>query len=33
MATDEPYTDKEGSARKRTERHQIVVFGKVAETC
>ncbi len=33
VATDEPYTDKEGKRQERTEWHQIVVFGKVAETC
>ena len=33
VATDEPYTDKEGRRQERTEWHQIVVFGKVAETC
>ena len=32
VATDEPYTDKKGKRQERTERHQIVVFGKVAET-
>ena len=33
VATDEPYTDKEGNRHERTEWHQIVVFGKVAEAC
>ena len=33
VATDEPYTDTEGRRQERTEWHQIVVFGKVAETC
>jgi len=33
VATDEPYTDKDGKRQERTEWHQIVVFGKVAETC
>jgi single-strand DNA-binding protein len=33
VATDEPYTDKEGNRQERTEWHQIAVFGKVAETC
>jgi single-strand DNA-binding protein len=33
VATDEPYTDKDGQRQERTEWHQIVVFGKVAETC
>ncbi len=29
VATDEPYTDREGRRQERTEWHQIVVFGKV----
>ena len=33
VATDEPYTDKEGNRQKRTEWHSIVVFGQVAESC
>jgi single-strand DNA-binding protein len=33
VATDEPYTDKDGQRQERREWHQIVVFGKVAETC
>ena len=33
VATDEPYTDKEGNRQEHTEWHQVVVFGKVAETC
>jgi single-strand DNA-binding protein len=33
VATDESYTDKEGNRQERTEWHQVVVFGKVAETC
>jgi single-strand DNA-binding protein len=33
LATDEPYTDKEGKRQEHTEWHQIVTFGKVAETC
>jgi single-strand DNA-binding protein len=33
VATDEPYTDKEGKRQERTEWHQIVVFAKVAEAC
>ena len=32
VATDESYTDHEGNRQERTEWHQIVVFGKVAET-
>jgi single-strand DNA-binding protein len=33
VATDEPYTDKEGKRQERTEWHSIVVFNKVAESC
>ena len=33
IATDEPYTDKEGKRQEHTEWHQVVTFGKVAETC
>ena len=33
VATDEPYTDKEGQRQEHTEWHQVVTFGKVAETC
>ena len=33
VATDELYTDKEGKRQERTEWHQVVVFGRVAETC
>ena len=33
VATDEPYTDKEGKRQEHTEWHQVVTFGKVAETC
>lgn len=33
VATDEPYTDKEGKRQERTEWHQVVVFGRMAETC
>ena len=32
VATDEPYTDKEGNRQEHTEWHQVVVFGRVAET-
>jgi single-strand DNA-binding protein len=33
VATDESYTDREGNRQERTEWHQVVLFGKVAETC
>ena len=33
VATDESYTDKEGNRQERTEWHQVVLFGKMAETC
>ena len=33
IATDESFTDKEGHKRERVEWHQIVAFGKLAETC
>ena len=33
VATDESYTDKEGKRQEHTEWHQVVTFGKVAETC
>jgi single-strand DNA-binding protein len=33
VATEAPYTDKEGNRQERTEWHQIVVFGKVTEAC
>ena len=33
IATDDGYKDKEGNRQKRTEWHNIVVFGKLAETC
>jgi single-strand DNA-binding protein len=33
VATDESYADREGNRHERVEWHQIVVFGKVAETC
>ena len=31
LATDESYTDKDGTKQERTEWHRIVVWGKVAE--
>src|SRR5215469_3806880 len=31
VATDESYTDREGKRQERTEWHQVVLFGKVAE--
>ena len=33
VATDESYTDREGNRQEHTEWHQVVLFGKVAETC
>ena len=33
VATGESYADREGNRHERVEWHQIVVFGKVAETC
>ena len=33
IATDESFTDKEGQKQERVEWHQIVAFGKLAETC
>ncbi len=33
VATDEAYTDKQGQRQERTDWHQIVVFGKAAESC
>jgi single-strand DNA-binding protein len=32
-ATDESFTDKQGQNQQRVEWHQIVAFGKLAETC
>ena len=33
IATDESFTDKQGQKQERVEWHQIVAFGKLAETC
>jgi single-strand DNA-binding protein len=33
MATDERYTDKNGEKQERTEWHNIVAWGKLAEIC
>lgn len=33
VATDESYNDKEGTRQERTQWHNIVVFGKLGETC
>ena len=33
LATDEAWTDKSGEKKNRTEWHNIVVWGKQAETC
>lgn len=33
MATDESWTDKSGAKQERTEWHNIVVWGKLAEIC
>jgi single-strand DNA-binding protein len=33
IATDESFTDKEGQRQKRVEWHNIVAFGKLADTC
>jgi single-strand DNA-binding protein len=33
MATDESFTGKDGNRQERVEWHNIVVFGKLAETC
>ncbi len=33
VATDEPYLDKEGKRQERVEWHQVMVVGKLAQTC
>ena len=33
LATNDEYTNKEGQKVKETQWHQIVVWGKLAETC
>jgi len=33
LATDESYTDKSGQRQKKTEWHNIVAWGKLAENC
>jgi single-strand DNA-binding protein len=33
VATDESFTDKDGNRQERVEWHNVVVFGKLAETC
>jgi len=33
VATDESFTGKDGDRQERVEWHNIVVFGKLAETC
>lgn len=33
LATDESYKDKSGTKQKKTEWHNIVTFGKLAEIC
>jgi single-strand DNA-binding protein len=33
VATDESFKDKDGNRQDRVEWHNIVVFGKLAETC
>ncbi len=33
LATDEKFTDKNGQKQERTEWHNIVVWGKLAEIC
>src|SRR3982075_1093976 len=33
VATDESFTGKDGSRQERVQWHNVVVFGKLAETC
>ncbi len=33
VATDESYTDKQGQRQQRVDWHNIVVFGRAAESC
>jgi single-strand DNA-binding protein len=33
IATNESFTDKQGAKQERVEWHNIVAFGKLAETC
>lgn len=33
LATNDEYTDKDGKKVKQTQWHQLVVWGKLAETC
>ena len=33
VATDESFTDKNGERQERVDWHQVVVYGKLAETC
>ena len=33
IATDETYTDKQGQRQERVDWHNVVVFGKAAESC
>lgn len=33
LATDERWTDQAGQKQEKTEWHNIVIFGKLAETC
>jgi single-strand DNA-binding protein len=33
VATDESFTDKDGNRQERVDWHQVVAYGKLAETC